>query len=101
MADTRVELTDSRLLQMMRNPQLTKEFPFLKTARSQLQSKRKSCGRCGRKNRRNTVDLEQVKRTIGQMPGSKKSRLKQLLGAGQVAVRYRKENSNQVVNLRF
>jgi hypothetical protein len=88
---------------MLKNPSITNEFPFMKTAADKMVAapKGRGCGRCGRrKNRANAVDYASIKTAIGSLPKSRKARLKDLLQADKVRVYYVNSN-NQKVKLTF
>lgn len=95
-----VQIDDAMVSQMMGNPQFRREFPFMATAHMQSQAGNRSCNGCGRKQKSNTADYEGVRSAIGAMDLDKKAKLKEMLGGGQVAVRF--DNGNgKWINMRF
>lgn len=95
-------LEDAVLARLARSPQALSEFPFLGTlavAQQAVAPTKRGC--CGKKNRTTTVSsYAAVRAAIGALPVERKSRLKQLLSAKKVRVRFT-NTANQAVALTF
>ena len=86
-----VVVTDQVIKSMLRSSRFTNVFPFLASAKTNLNRRPgQGCGGCGRATRANKSVLDQVKRTIANLPAKKKLRLKILLGTQEVVVKVKK-----------
>jgi len=96
-----VVLEETVINGMLRNPSITREFAFLKTAAAKAAppGKRRSC--CGaRKNRQNITDYGVIKSAIASLPNDRKNLLKRMLGTEQVRL-YFTNAANQNVKMTF
>jgi hypothetical protein len=82
-----IHVEEGTITSMANNPAVVKEFPFLASVRK-LKARRPGCGRCGAARTGTAAVYGAVKSTIAGLDGSKKRRLKELLGADKVRVRY-------------
>jgi hypothetical protein len=92
-------LSDAVLLQMTRNTQVIAEFPVFGQLR-QRTAKKPGCGKCGTKNRNVGIELDALRNSIVAMPLAQKARLKELMKAKQLVLKYRR-GDNKLVKLLF
>lgn len=86
-----VVLTDQVIKKMLQSGRFTTAFPFLASAKTNLtKTPGRGCGGCGRSTRVNQSVLDQVKRTIANLPPKKKLKLKTLLRTQEVVVKVKK-----------
>ena len=96
-----VVVEDSVINSMLRNPAMTREFAFLKTAASKLSPPdRRRCGSCARKNRQNKMDYSVIKAAIASLPNDRKNLFKRLLNTEQVRL-YFVNTANQNIKMTF
>ena len=96
-----VVLEETVINSMLRNPAITREFTFLKTAAAKTAppGKRRSC--CGaRKNRQNATDYGNIKAAIAALPNERKNLLKRLLSTEQIRL-YFTNAANQNIKMTF
>ena len=92
-----VEIDDTAVQMMLEDSRYLNAFPFLKQAKQQS-AKKRSCGGCGGSRGRVTApNLAVLRRKLANMPAVKKVKLKQLLGAQKVAVKYPKQAGGTAV----
>ena len=96
-----LQIDDETLRQMMQDPNVTSRFPFLATTLARANAQKAGCSGCTAKRRRPAVvDYGVVRRQLAEMPLQQKAKLKQVLNAKQVVIRYNRPNG-QVVKLKF
>ena len=84
---------------MLRDQRFLNAFPFLKQAKAKAQ--RRGCG-CGRTRRQKASkpNYNQIKRQLANLPPEKKAKLKQLLSANQLRIKFqRPEDGVKVVRV--
>lgn len=82
-------LNDTRVQELLNDPNMRREFPFLATVHARMTLKKGDCRGCGRKTPNNAGDLAEVRANLGKMSIESKAKLKRLLGGKQVVVKYR------------
>jgi len=95
-----VVLEETVINAMLRNPAITREFTFLKTAAAKAAppGRRKCCG--ARKNRQNKTDYGPIKAAIASLPNERKNLLKRLLNTEQIRL-YFTNTANQNIKMTF
>ena len=92
-----VVVENSVIVNMLRNPAIVKEFPFLSAAAKRVQAqKKRSCGSCNKRKQVNVTDYSGIKTSLGNMPPAKLAKLKKLLGAEQVRIYYTNHKRQKV-----
>lgn len=91
-----VEITDDTIRLMLHDTRFLNSFPFLKRAKDQ-QTKHNNCGCGSARQKTSAPNMAALRRNIANMPAVKKVRLKQLLQASQVTVKYPKSEGGTVV----
>ena len=94
------EINDTKTQQLLNDPNMRRAFPFLATAYAKMNGAKKSCQTCGRKKRTNTADLADVRKSLATMSVENKVKLKEMLGAQQVSVKYN-NGKGKNIKLRF
>lgn len=82
-----VVVDDAQLAGMAANPQFVSAFPFLASV-AQAGKARGGCGGCGRAARDRAQVYESAKAALANLGADGKRRLKQLLNAQSVRIRY-------------
>lgn len=94
-------IEDALIASMSANPVFLKELPFLAgIGRANAAAGTKKCGRCGSKASPQNTAYVAARRAIAQLPADKKIKLKQLLNAERVRIRYR-DDRNQMIERTF
>lgn len=103
MTENVVTIERDLLLRMANDPKYTAILPSLKTFKTQMQPAKKSCGRCGRKQRpnRDQAMIEAAKRSIANASSVTQGKLKGLLGATAIRIKYVRADGQGTVVKRF
>jgi len=92
-----VEINDNTIRMMLHDSRFLNNFPFLRHAKQQAATRRK-CGGCGGARMKVTgPNIATIRRNLANMPAVKKLKLKALLGAKQVKIRYMKPVGGAIV----
>ena len=100
MSLAQVQLDDAKVQQLLNDPNMRRAFPFLATAHAKMNNASGGgCQGCGRKTRNSTAGLANVRKSLATMPVAQKAKLKELLNAKQVVVKYKSGRKN--IKMRF
>lgn len=100
MATAQTQIDDTKVQQLLNDPNMRRAFPFLATAYAKMRNNRGGgCGGCGSKTRSNTADLAGVRKSLATMDLKQKSKLKELLDTSQVVVKYK--SGRKQIKMRF
>lgn len=85
-----VNIEEGMLVQMANNQAILKEFPFLKSLQS-FNVAKTSCNTCsgGRNGGQKAIVFTSAKQTLASMGNDKKLKLKKLLNAQKIRIRYK------------
>ncbi len=85
-----VEISDNTVRMMLHDPRFLSSFPFLQQAKKKAMT-RKGCGcSSGARMKMTGPNLAVLRRKLANMPAAKKLKLKKLLGAKRITIRYLK-----------
>lgn len=100
MADKNVKrklivIEDGLLSTMAASTAYTNEFPFLKALAS-VKNRTSGCGKCGRGNQEQAAVFRAAKAAIAGLSSDRKRKLKELMRAERIRVRYINSSQKQI-----
>lgn len=94
MARNMIRITDQIIEQMVQDPKISAEFPFLaKPPTKRLTKVKRGCGGCGgtRRRARTVVNTNAIRRRLAELPENRAKQLKDMLGVKKIRVTYKKK----------